>query len=124
MEVGGRVAPGAATEITSGTSDREQAAPARPCASLHLSFLLIAQDDSMDAYMDIGGTIPWMGEGRVIQDDSMDGIDTRPWMVEDRTMQDDSMDGIDRVESGTETEQLPSSCRTETEQAEFTLFLS
>jgi len=33
---------------------------------------------------------------------------TSPWMGEGRTMQDDSMDGIGRVESGTETEQLSS----------------
>jgi hypothetical protein len=46
--------------------------------------------------MDAGGTSPWMGEGRTMQERLS------------RATQDDSMDGIGRVESGTETEQLPS----------------
>jgi len=42
--------------------------------------------------------------------DSRDGGGTSPWTGEGRTMQDDSREGIGRVESGTETEQL-STCR-------------
>ena len=45
--------------------------------------------------MDTGGTSPWMGEGRTMQERLS------------RATQDDSMEGIGRVESGTETEKLP-----------------
>ena len=65
------------------------------------------------------GTTPWTEEvesrreqrsrvmqeqlSRVTQDDSMDGIGTSPRMGEGRTTQEQ----LSRVESGTETEQLP-----------------
>ena len=55
-----------------------------------------------------------MGEGRTMQDNSMDGIGRVESGTEteqlSRITQDDSMDGIGRVESGTETEQLSRTC--------------
>jgi len=46
-----------------------------------------------------------MGRQDEVRNQSREGHDCRD--AEGRAMQDDSMDGVGRVESGTETEQLP-----------------